>query len=190
MARKLIPLLAVVPMGIAFGLLATADAWSDMTRILLTASAGVVIVVIGTPIAMLRLRRLPPPASGQYNAAAFELSGLYSEYPVSPVKFPRELSAPRSDPTVLLPVIRPALKSLDPGMERVLLVSDPDQRTYQGCLGEITYDVTLWPDRGRRRSVWRSLDRGFNRAIERFSESNTSDVPDRTVDRVIDRAAA
>lgn len=188
MARKLLPLIAVVPIGIAFGLLATADAWSDTTRILLTASAGALIVVIGTPIAM--LRRLPPPASGQYNAAAFELTGLYSEYPVSPVKFPPELSVRRSDPTVLLPVIRPALKSLDPSMERVLLVSDPDKRTYQGRLGEITYDVTLWPERRRRRSVWRSLDRGFNRAIERFSESNTSDVPDRTVDRVIDRAAA
>lgn len=190
MARRLIPLIVVVPVGIAFGLLASASGWSDTTRILLIAAVSVLIVAVGTPFALLRLRQLPSPASGQYNAAAFEMGGMYSEYPVSPLEFPRELSAPRSDPTVLLPVIRPALKRLDPSMERVLLVSDPDKSTYQGRLLDITYDITLWPERGRRRSIRRSLDRGLNRAIDRLTDGSTSDVPNRTVDRVIDHPRA
>jgi hypothetical protein len=190
MVRRLIPLIAVVPLGVAFGLLASAQEWTDTTRILAMAGVTVVLVAIGTPVAMLRLRRLPDPAPGLANLAAFELGGVYSEYPVSPRKFPRELSALRSDPTVLVPVIRPALTALDPSMERVILVSDPNRRTYQGRLRDVTYDVTLWPDRRRRRPLRRSFDRTVNRAVDLLSTRSISDVPDRTVDRVIDQASA
>lgn len=190
MVRRLIPLIAVVPLGIAFGLLASAQSWTDTTRILAMAGVTVAVVAVGTPIAMLRLRPLPEPAPGRANLAAFELDGVYSEYPVSPGKFPRELSTVRSDPLLLVPVIRPALTTLDPSMERVILVSDPSRRTYQGRLQDLTYDVTLWPDRRPRRSLRHSLDRTVSKAVDLISTRSISDVPDRTVDRVIDQASA
>ncbi len=175
MVRRAIPLLAVVPLGVAFGALAGAEDWSTPARLAVFGGVAALLVCLGTPFAMWRreLRALSP-RSGKGDFAGWQMSGVYSEYPVSAKDFPEELIGPHYDPALLLPVIppsgaalrgvvgRPDLLELRGASERVLLVSFRDSGSYEVILRNAPYDITLWPDRGRR-PLWRQIRRSFRK---------------------------
>jgi hypothetical protein len=188
MARRLLPLLAVVPLGVVVGLLSAAGEWSHATRLLVTAALVVPIVAIGTPFALLRLAWTPPPEVGRARFAAHELRGIYAEYPFTPRTLPAGLATgPRStDLSALLPLVGPDVEARGEAVKRVILVAPPDKRTYYSQLESVPHDLVLWPER-RRRSLRRAAKRALRRSKEGRRDRSEA-PPDRPDDRVIDTA--
>jgi hypothetical protein len=195
--RRLIPLIAVIPLGIAVGLLSASQDWSTPTRILVVAAGALIIVGIGTPFA-LRPRRVPPPASGKAGVPGYRLAGIFSANRITPGLPPAgALSGPGSaDPTVLLPVIPDLTTDRGRTIERVIVIPANQSVSYYAQLNRVPYDLALWPERGRRRPLrWiprraymRLRSRGWGRSGERSEGSATP--PEHLVDRLTDQTTA
>ena len=200
MARKLIPLVLVMPAGVLVGIWANSASWSSTTRVVVTGALALLLVLIGTPLALLRRRTPLPPRVGEALAAGWQLRGVYSEFPVGPL--PRELAERFSDLTLLLPVVRPDIErlhgaaahfdigELERATDRVLLLSlsVDDEHAYYGRLPDIPNDVTIWPGR-RRRSLHRLPGRAVRRVLSWPRNGEDARFSDNPLDRVIDHPA-
>ncbi len=186
MVRRLIPLVAVVPLGVLVGLLFVSEEWSRSTRLLVTAGAAIAIVLVGTPFAMMRRRRVPYPPSpvfGQARLGSYELRGVYSENPVSPLGEERaeELaSGLRSSAIALLPVVPRGLEFHDPrkeARERAIFVRVTTEEAVPP--GNVPDDLVVWSSQPRRRALrWvaaRVLLR--LRSIERLRDGRSPTFP-------------
>lgn len=199
MARRAIPLLAVVPLGALVGLGLDAFDLSTAARLGIIAGAAVIVVAVGTPFALLRRRRsCLVPRVGEASAAGWQFKGVFSDYPVAPHHFPSELAGQRSDPALLLPVVRPDMEDLRGSVSRldhgeleratgrVIVLHVADAGAYRSRLHDVPNDVLLWP--GRDTPLRHLVRRRLRRLAAASGRGSDSDVPARPADRVIDHS--
>jgi hypothetical protein len=188
MSRRLIPLIAVVPLGVLIGFLAASQNWSSATRLLVTGGVAIVVILISAPFALLRRRAPAPqvvPVTGRAHIAAYELRGVFSENPVSPLgeERPNELaSGLRSSASALLPVVPRGWEYRSPteeAVERTLFIrgetKDEDARSRK----VIPDDLALRPSQPRKRALLSTARRAYLRvrSVERIHGDRTLDIP-------------
>jgi hypothetical protein len=196
MRRWQIPLIVAL-LGIAIGLLSASEDWPTPTRLLVTAGVALVVVLVGTPLALLRRQKagLAEPVAGEAHLAAYELRGVFSENPVSPrgEGRPDELaSALRSPASALLPVVPRGWKGLEDlappeeAIERTIFVRDKARGVVRS--DELPEDLVLWPLKPRKRPLRWWVRRGTLQlsSVERLREDRNLDIPDPATKQVYD----